>query len=267
MRCATCGEFLDAGTARCPTCGAARNDAWSGGGDGSPVRGADLPRCPRCGYRGDGVAYFSRPGHVGLLIGVSVFTYGLGGLAYWLARRNHRICPSCGLGWEYSGAGRQITSGGSYDSGSDALPAELPSGGTKRRLLGSAMVLLASFLIMMGILEVEAAAVVVGSVFGAAGSGTFFWGWKALQERRQAITTGMQRKILRLAEQRRGSLTVTEVSANLNLSMQAAEKLLISMDDGFRVRSDITDEGVIVYEFPEVLHRQQLGRGDGESRG
>lgn len=259
---------MEAGTTRCPTCGAARSDAWSRGVevDAAVARGATMPRCPRCGYRGDGVAYFSRPGHVGLLIGVSVFTYGLGGLAYWLARRNHRICPSCGLGWEYSGAGRQITSG-SYDDSSSSVPAELPSGGTKRRVLGSAMVLLASFLIMIGILEVEAAAIVVGSVFGAAGSGTFFWGWKALQERRQAVTTGMQRKILRLAEQRRGSLTVTEVSANLNLSMQAAEKLLIAMDDGFRVRSDITDEGVIVYEFPEVLHRLQLGRGDGENRG
>lgn len=257
---------MEAGITRCPTCGAAQSDAWGGGTDNVVTRGANMPRCPRCGYRGDGVAYFSRAGHIGLLIGVSVFTYGLGGLAYWLARRKHRICPNCGLGWEYSGAGRQITSGGAYDDNSSRVPAELPSGGTKRRLLGSAMVLFASFLIMMGILEVEMAAVVVGSVFGAAGSGTFFWGWKALQERRQAITTGMQRQILQLAEQRRGSLTVTEVSANLNLSMQAAEKLLVSMDDGFRVRSDITDEGVIVYEFPEVLHRIQLGRGDPENR-
>ncbi len=36
---------------------------------------------------------------------------------------------------------------------------------------------------------------------------------------------------------------------------------LIQMDDGFRVRSDITREGVIVYEFPEVQHRQRLGAG------
>lgn len=257
---------MEAGTTRCPTCGAARSDAWGGRSADVVPRSADTARCPRCGYRGDGVAYFSRAGHVGLLIGVSVFTYGLGGLAYWLARRNHRICPSCGLGWEYSASGRQLPAGSAYDDASSSVPAELPSGGTKRRVLGSALVLLASFLIMIGILEVEMAAVVVGSVFGAAGSGTFFWGWKALQERRQAITTGMQRKILQLAEQRRGSLTVTEVAANLNLSMQAAEKLLVSMDDGFRVRSDITDEGVIVYEFPEVLHRIQLGRGDGENR-
>lgn len=261
MRCATCGESLSPGDSRCPTCGAAQAPVW-GSGSGGALESSNLPRCPRCGYRGDGIAYFSRPGHVGLLIGVSVFTYGLGGLAYWLARRKHRVCPNCGLGWEYSGGRRQVT--GSVDSTSN-VPAELPSGGTKRRVLGSALVLFASFLIMMGILEVEVAAVLVGSVVGAAGSGTFFWGWKALQERRQAVATGMQREILQLAERREGTLTVTEVSANLNLSMNAAEKLLVSMDDGFRVRSEITSEGVIVYEFPEVLHRYRLGRGGADA--
>ena len=37
---------------------------------------------------------------MGLLIGISVFTYGFGGLAYYFARRKHRICAQCGLGWE-----------------------------------------------------------------------------------------------------------------------------------------------------------------------
>jgi len=43
--------------------------------------------------------------------------------------------------------------------------------------------------------------------------------------------------------------------------MPAAEKVLISMDDGFRVRSEISKEGVLYYEFPEVLHRRELGSG------
>jgi ribosomal protein S27AE len=224
---------------------------------GDPRIPTDLQRCPRCSYRGEGISYFSRPGHVGLLIGVSLFTYGIGGLVYWLARRKHRICPNCGLGWEYSG--RELAPGSPRESfPGPTAPKRLPSGGGKRRFLGSAMVLLASFLIMMGFLEFEAALIVVGSVIGAGGSGTFFWGWKALQERRQAVTTGMQREILRLADGRGGTLTVTEVAASLNLSLPAAEKLLVGMDDGFRVRSDITDDGVIVYEFPEVLHRKQL---------
>ena len=48
----------------------------------------------------------------------------------------------------------------------------------------------------------------------------------------------------------------------LPLSLPAAENVLNDLDDGFRVRSDVTSEGVIIYEFPEVMHRPQLGSGD-----
>jgi hypothetical protein len=90
----------------------------------------------------------------------------------------------------------------------------------------------------------------------------FYWGWSGLQERRKAIMHRIQRKILRLAAAKGGTLTVTEVAADLNLGLPAAEKILTSMDDGFRVRSEISDAGVIYYEFPEILHRKELGRGN-----
>jgi len=89
----------------------------------------------------------------------------------------------------------------------------------------------------------------------------FYWGWRGLQERRRAIMQGLQRKILRLATMKDGTLTVTEVAAEMNLSLPAAEKILTSMDDGFRVRSEISKEGILYYEFPEVLHRKELGPG------
>ena len=72
---------------------------------------------------------------------------------------------------------------------------------------------------------------------------------------------GVQRKILKLANAKGGRLTVTEVAADLNLSLPDAEKILISLDDGFRVRSEISNDGVLYYEFPEILHRDQLGSG------
>jgi len=54
---------------------------------------------------------------------------------------------------------------------------------------------------------------------------------------------------------------VTQVAADLNLAIPAAEKILNELDDGFRVRSEISAEGVIYYEFPELLHRKELGPG------
>ncbi|MGD2070896.1 MAG: hypothetical protein PVI57_19650 [Gemmatimonadota bacterium] len=229
-----------------------------------------LHQCPRCGNYGTGVSYFSRAGNIGLLVGVSLFTYGLGGLVYWAARRKHRVCPNCGLSWE-----KVVRAGIRPLEAPDerpALPREreeelLPSAGVKRRVLGSLMILFATFMILMGIVEVEAAMVVIGSVFGAGGTGTFYWGWRGQQARRQALMSGLQRKVLRLATQRGGSLTVTEVAADLNVSLTVAEKILVQMDDGFRVRSDITPEGVIVYEFPEVQHRLRLESGSSQDPG
>jgi hypothetical protein len=120
------------------------------------------------------------------------------------------------------------------------------------------MVLLASLMVLVGFVEWEMAAVAVGSVMGGAGSLTFYWGWQGLQDRRKKIMQGLQRKILKLAGLRGGTLTVTEVAADLNLALPAAEKILTSMDDGFRVRSDISSDGVLYYEFPEIRHRAEL---------
>ncbi|MFP3948581.1 MAG: hypothetical protein ACLFWG_07610, partial [Longimicrobiales bacterium] len=79
---------------------------------------------------------------------------------------------------------------------------------------------------------------------------------------REAIMAGFQREVLLLAGRTDGTLTVTEVAADLDLSLEAAEKVLISMDDGFRVRSEITNEGLLLYEFPEIQHRARLRRGE-----
>ncbi len=254
MRCSTCGETLEPGTTHCPTCGMAVSP---GGSLPTTVR-----RCPRCGYRGDGIPYFRRPSHIALLIGVSMFSWGLAGLGYWLFRRNRYICPNCGLAWQdyyqYHALPPSVDGKGTSAVSSESDP-PLPHGGLLRRILGVGLALLGTLLVVVGITEGEPAAIGVGSTFGAAGTGSFWWGLKALNERRKALMQRLQQKILRLATQRAGTLTVTEVAADLNLSLPAAEKVLISMDDGFRVRSDISPEGVLYYEFPEVKHRPQLG--------
>lgn len=260
MRCPTCGEHLREDEAVCPTCGA----AVSSQSVARPVA-IGVRRCPRCQYVGNGIEYFKRPGHMGLLIGVSLFSYGLGGLAYWLARRKHRICPQCGLGWEKAdvlspGATRSpaptAIAGAGPQFGADE---PLPKGGVGRRVLGAALVLAAALVISVGFAELNLAAVAVGSVMGAGGTATLWWGLKARQDRRTALMARLQRRVLLLATEKGGTLTVTEVAAALNLSLTAAEGVLESMDDGLRVRSDVTNQGIIVYEFPEVQHHPRLG--------
>lgn len=261
MRCSTCGERLEGGSDRCPTCGA-----------GVPVGsfltrlggGGGIPRCPRCGHRGDGIGYFRRPGHLALLMGVSLVTYGVGGLVYWLLRRKDEVCPNCGLRLTY---GREslpparATPSGAVRGGEERV--KLPRGGLGRRILGTIFILAALLLFGIGFAEWEPVLFTVGGVSGAAGTMSFWWGLRALRERREAVSAAMERQVLRLAARSDGTLTVTEVAASLDLSLPAAEKILIAMDDGFRVRSEITDRGVIVYEFPEVKHRRHLDAGEG----
>ena len=262
MRCSTCGEHLREHETACPTCGVAVSSR-------SIVRpvGVGVRSCPRCSYVGNGIEYFKRPGHMGLLIGVSLFTYGLGGLAYWFARRKHRICPQCGLGWENAavlgpGSGRAPALGGVVGAGPQfGADEELPRRGITRRVIGVGMVLAAALMISIGFVEFELAAVAVGSVLGAGGTGTIWWGLKARQDRRRALMTRLQRRVLLLATEKGGTLTVTEVAASLNLSLAAAESVLEGMDDGLRVRSDVTNQGIIVYEFPEVRHHPRLESG------
>jgi len=254
MRCSTCGENLQPGTSQCPTCGAAVSV--------STYLASNVHRCPRCGYQGDGIPYFKRASHVALLIGISFFTYGLGGLGYWLLRRNRVVCPSCGLAWHYYPQALPPPSEGRKQLPVAAEGDEpLPRGGLVRRALGVGLIILATVLIVAGIAEYEAGMIAAGSVMGAVGTGGFWWGLKGLNERRKALMHRLQQKVLRLATHRGGTLTVTEVAADLNLSLPAAEKVLASMDDGFRVRCEISKEGVLFYEFPEVLHRKQLEPG------
>ena len=202
--------------------------------------------------------YFRRSGHVGLLI-VASFFYALPGIVYWLARRKHLICPRCALDWEHSSRALAVVPEAGRHPIEEEPDEKLPSAGLKRRIAGATMVLGASLLVLMGFVEGAAEAVAFGSVMGGGGSMAFYWGWQSLQDRRRAITQGIQRKILRLASARGGTLTVTEVAADLNLALPSAERILTSMDDGFRVRSDISSEGVIYYEFPELRHRRELG--------
>jgi hypothetical protein len=108
-------------------------------------------------------------------------------------------------------------------------------------------------LLAVGTVEMELVAVVLGVLSGG-GAIALHRGANALREkRREALLASLQLHVLKLAGERKGKLTVTDVAASLSWPLRRAEKVLHSLDDGWRVNSEVTDEGIIVYEFRELL--------------
>lgn len=73
----------------------------------------------------------------------------------------------------------------------------------------------------------------------------------------QAAHVQRQTDVLRLAEAEAGQLTATRVAVALGWPMRTALATLRSLDDGLRVTTLVSAGGVILYEFPEIVH----GRG------
>jgi len=72
-----------------------------------------------------------------------------------------------------------------------------------------------------------------------------------------------QSRIVRLARERGGRLTVTEAAADADLTVEETEEILKRLADGGFVEVEVTDAGLMVYRFPEVLyaHEKQWSRG------
>lgn len=129
--------------------------------------------------------------------------------------------------------------------------------------MGVLVALMALLFLGIGIVEAEGMAVVMSLVFGAGGAALFGSGVKARQSRRAAVLRRAQARVLELASEQGGILTATEVASRLDLSLEGAERVLLSLDDGFRIRSEVTKEGLLVFEFPEILWRRQGGGPEG----
>lgn len=255
--CSTCGSLVPRGRLTCDTCGG-RSPALPRAT--APLRApfrdapAGLGLCPRCTYRGEGLPYFSRGSHVAALVGATVITagaMGAGGIVYYVMRRDHRVCPRCGEGW-----GRYGERGLARAATAAATAAPLPVAGAASSKQAWAVLLfvLAVILVVGGIAGGGVAPLLLG---GAAAGGGVMLQRAAQSERearRAALLSSLQLPVLKLASDRGGRLTVTEVAAELGWTLRRAEKVLQSLDDGFRVDSEVTDEGLIVYKFRELLH-------------
>jgi hypothetical protein len=93
------------------------------------------------------------------------------------------------------------------------------------------------------------------------GAGAALWGGllirglrrEAKKEQRR-IEIERQLAVLRLADSGDGSLTSTEVATRLGWPIETALATLRSLDDGVRVTSTVTDDGIILFEFLELIH-------------
>lgn len=265
MYCSTCGARVPDGHTRCDNCGAPVSRPM---GYGVPAVHTHTPAlvqahgvpgavCPRCGYQGSTVGYFSQGGHIAALLVLAMMSFASGGLIYYLLRRDYRSCARCG---HTLGKASDLALGSPHGGAipvSAALEADLPEDvGAWSSLWGVGAILLyalAALLTLIGVTE-EAEALVFAGM--AAGAG-FFMQTRARalrEERRVALLVALQQPVLRLAGERSGRLTVTEVASSLNWPLRRAEKVLNSLEDGLRVASDVTSEGVIVYEFRELMH-------------
>jgi hypothetical protein len=133
------------------------------------------------------------------------------------------------------------------------LPSNPRSGERMMRVWSVLLLVLGISLLAVGTAEMQLLALVLGVLSGG-GAFALHRGANAVRERRrEAMLAALQLHVLKLAGERKGRLTVTEVAASLSWPLKRAEKVLHSLDDGWRVNSEVTDEGIIVYEFRELL--------------
>jgi hypothetical protein len=250
MRCSSCGSPVEAGRQACEHCGARRRA-------GVAARtAADLPTCPRCGFHGESVSYFSRGLHAGLLFGAALLTIGVlgaGGLVYYLLRRDHQICARCGLDFGAPQERHLLTGGTPQAAEQDLFPST--GGEWIRRATGITLLALGLFLMVASFGAGELAGLALGALSTLGGALLVRAAGRARDERRRQIVGALQRPVLRLAAARGGRLTASTVAAELGWSLARSKKILDSLElsDALRVSSEVTDEGVIVYEFYELL--------------
>jgi len=72
----------------------------------------------------------------------------------------------------------------------------------------------------------------------------------------ETARNSIQREIFKLARTEGGSITVSDVVLVTGLSIAEAEKALNDIADGFRVRMDVTDSGIVRYVFTELEKNQ-----------
>ncbi len=75
-----------------------------------------------------------------------------------------------------------------------------------------------------------------------------------------------QVSIYKLAYRLQGRITVSDIVVETGMDAKAAEDLIESMVDNQRVRMEVDADGMLVYEFPEIIARLKRGGDRDQSR-
>lgn len=272
MYCSKCGSGVAEGAAHCGNCGAAVAPAYGRGVSAAATRAPTMVAlCPRCGFQGQSVSYFSKAGPVAVLLLLTAATlfpfFGAAGIIFYLMRHNHRRCSRCGENWgrhaERVQALASVPGTPAYPqlNGAQSSAPGLPASAGEPGLNMIPTIILALFSMLMLFVTIEEGEPVAFFMAAMAGTGAWFAysaARKRRERRREALIQSLQQHVLKLAGERGGLLTVTEVASSLGWSLPRAEKVLNSLEDGLRIVSEVTNEGVIVYEFREVRHAELL---------
>ncbi len=68
-------------------------------------------------------------------------------------------------------------------------------------------------------------------------------------------SSNIENRIFRAAYKRKGRITISDIVLETDLSLKEAEEVVNSLVDGVRVRMEVKDNGMVIYEFPEIIAR------------
>ncbi|MBD3307211.1 hypothetical protein GF339_12340 [candidate division KSB3 bacterium] len=78
---------------------------------------------------------------------------------------------------------------------------------------------------------------------------------KLRQHAQKTVYQKQEREILRLAQQKGGRLTIPEIAVDTSMSTAEAEEFMQGLAAKGYVDMQVTDSGVIVYEFYDLIHK------------
>ncbi|MDX2020653.1 MAG: zinc ribbon domain-containing protein [Deltaproteobacteria bacterium] len=277
MRCPQCAAEVSEGARFCSGCGGKIRVTLS-----DQVPKVLAFSCYRCGQTLPPQKYFSRGMNVAKLVALLPINFVLP-ILFFFVRRDRLICTSCKKLLPDTAPRALLPMGSQGMALLPAMPVMPLTGGSlalmpqqpaavemerrsrKARARGIGLGVMSipfsmgTIAAMMGDAGLAATAVVAtpgallitGAVTALRRAGSLKEAAREVEEKQQ------RQRILQLARQREGRLSVADVAASLNMDIKDAEHLLDSLVDGRHVDVHVTEAGRLIYVFPDLENARQ----------